>query len=173
MPVKQVILTSDQETRLSQWLFENLETIRERRLRRTEQWKTYRDQYEGKTQRQKNFPWKNASNVYVPITGIITDAIHANMMNRIFGHERVWDVKAMHVKEVIGQDLQSAQPITWAELAKATQDYLGFESSQQGMLDVYDPLEEAILECVKLGTAVIHNPWTTITQPDFALDQKS
>lgn len=170
MPVDQLRLNADQEERLTQWLTANLQTIQERRQRRVTRWRDYRQQYEGSVQKQKNFPWRNASNVHVPITAIIVDAIHANMMNRIFGHERVWDIKALHPKEIVGMDTRSAQPITWVELAKAVQGFLNFEASQQGTMDVYNVVEEAILECIKLGTSVVYNPWVTEIQEGASLD---
>ena len=105
MPIKNVPLTHEQETRLSNWLLENLEDIEERRTARMTQWRKWRDQYEGKVQ-AKDFPWKNASNVHVPLTAIDTDAIHANMMNRIFSHDRIWDVNSPKPAEKIDHESQ-------------------------------------------------------------------
>lgn len=168
--VQQIALTADQESRLSRWLRENLQKIREKREARQNKWVEWRKQYEGAVRASKDFPWKGASNVFVPLTGIIVDAIHANMMNRLFSHDRIWDVTAIHGKEPLGIKVTDNQPITWTDLAKAVQTYMQLEGSHQGTMDVFDPVDDAILQCVKLGTTVLHNPWLSLTQDDFVLD---
>ena len=169
MPIKHVTLREEQETRLKTWLRNNVEDILERRTQRTYDWVRWREQYEGKTH-TKNFPWPNASNVWVPVTAITTDAIHANMMQRIFGTEKVWDVKAVRPTQQVGVNVADQQPITWTTLAEAVGKFLAAESAPTGMLDIYSPCEDAILECIKLGTAILFNPWTTLVQKDFVLD---
>lgn len=170
MPVQHIQTSKKRIDRLVTWLDENLQKVDERRIQRNALWRGYREQYEGGIQETKNFPWKGASNVYVPLTAIYTDAIHANMMNRIFGHERIWDISSMHPTEVVGQNTETGQPINWADLAKEAQVYLNFEGSKQGMMDFYESCGEAILECIKLGTAVIHMPWQSIYQRNFKWD---
>jgi hypothetical protein len=171
--IQQIPLTASQESRLQGWLLENLQTIREKREARQNKWVEWRRQYEGAVRTTKDFPWKGASNVFVPITGIIVDAIHANMMNRLFSHDRIWDVSALHPKEKLGLNVDDGQPITWTDLAKAVQRYMQLEGSQQGTMDVFNTVDDAILQAVKLGTSVIYNPWLSLTQDDFVLDHAS
>lgn len=172
MPTQHVKLKPEQEKNLTTFLDDNLSRIRTRRGNRIRQWRLWREQYEGKVS-PKNFPWAGASNVFVPQTAIDVDAIHANMMNRIFGHERVWDVTALRATEEVGVSLEDNQPITWADLATATQQYMQVEAGPTGMLDIYAPVEDAILECIKLGTSVLYNPWVTLTQTDYKYDEIS
>jgi len=172
MPIQHVRLTKEQDKNLNLFLGTNLEDIRERRRARVTQWRKWREQYEGKVG-PKNFPWKGASNVFVPQTAIDVDAIHANMMNRIFGHERIWDVQALRATEKIGINETDQQPITWRDLADATQQYMEVEAGPTGMMDVYGPMEDGIQECVKLGSAVLYNPWVTLTQNDYKYDELS
>jgi len=166
MPIKHIRLTPEREERLVAWLVEQIDDIENGRTTRENNWRRWREQYEGKTQ-PKTFPWKGASNVHVPITAINVDAIHANMMNRLFGFDRVWDVTAVSTGEVLGVNARTGQPITWTDLAGACTNYLAYESGATGQMDVYDVLEQAALEAVKLGTAIVFQPWMTLTRPDF------
>lgn len=70
-------------------------------------------------------------------------------------------------------DQKTGQPITWTDLADACADYLAFEAGPTGSMDVYDILEQGVLEVLKLGTSIIHEPYLTITQPDFEFDPES
>jgi hypothetical protein len=173
VPVKQLSLTPQQADRLRRWLQEELQKIREKREARQHKWIEWRRQYEGAVRKAKNFPWKGASNVFVPLTGIYVDAIHANMMNRLFGHERIWDVKALHETLVTGVNLKDGQAITWVQLAEAVQEYMEYLGGQQGPMDIYDTMSQALLEEIKLGTAVVHNPWVTLTKEEHVLDPQS
>ena len=169
MAVQHIKLGHEKETRLKTWLGDSIQDILDRRLQRTYDWRRYRDQYEGKTT-PKTFPWKNASNVHVPITAIITDAIHANLMNRIFGHERIWDVQAVRPAEQIGVNQSDNQPVTWSDAADMIEKYLDVQVSDTGMIDVYAPTEDNVLECLKLGTSVLFSPWVTLNQANYEMD---
>jgi len=172
MPVKHIKLTEKQETRLCTWLSEQIQDIETRRAPRENNWRRWREQYEGKTS-PKNFPWKGASNVHVPITAINVDAIHANMMNRLFGFDRIWDVKAVSSGTVLGINEKNGQPITWTDLATACADYLAYESGATGQMDTYEVINPATLEAIKLGTSVIFNPWLSLTKKDFEFNSET
>ena len=160
-PIQHIRLSDAQEKELSLWLDGKLSDFLSRLENRIPRWKRYRELYEGKT-KAKTFPWKNCSNVFLGVIGADVDAIHANMMNRLFSFGRVWDVGALHTKETVGRRAETGQPITWIDLAKSTQDYLAWESSDQGPMQVYAVLEQHILECIKLGTSVIYQPYLTV-----------
>lgn len=166
MPIKHIKLTAAQEERLVGWVTQEITEIENGRTSRETNWRKWREQYEGKTT-PKNFPWKGASNVHMPITAINVDAIHANMMNRILGFDRVWDVVPVSTGEVLGVNAATGQPITWTDLADSCTTYMAFESGATGTMDVTEVIEQASLEAIKLGTAIIFNPWLTVTQPDF------
>lgn len=166
MPIKHIKLTAAQESRLAGWLIDEITKIENGRSSRETNWRRWREQYEGKTS-PKNFPWKGASNVHMPITAINVDAIHANMMNRVLGFDRVWDVTPVSTGEVLGINAKTGQPITWTDLADSCTRYLSYESGATGMMDITEVLEQASLEAIKLGTAIIFQPWLTITRPDF------
>jgi len=169
VPIKHIKLSVAQETRLVGWLTDQITEIEDGRSSRETNWKRWREQYEGKTS-PKNFPWKGASNVHVPITAINVDAIHANMMNRVLGFDRVWDVAPVSSGEVLGLDQKTGQPITWTDLADSCTKYLAYESGATGQMDITEVLEQASLEAIKLGTSIIFQPYLTITQPDFEFD---
>jgi len=166
MPIKHISITAQQEEELVAWLTESITDIENGRTTREANWRRYREQYEGKTA-PKNFPWKGASNVHVPITAINVDAIHANMVNRILGFDRVWDVAPVTSGEVLGVNTKTGQPITWTDLADSCTSYLAYESGPTGQMDVTEILEQASLEAIKLGTAIVFQPFVTITRPDF------
>jgi hypothetical protein len=169
MAIRHIKLTAAQEERLVGWLTKEITDIEDGRAGRETNWRRWREQYEGKTS-PKNFPWKGASNVHVPITAINVDAIHANMMNRLFGFDRVWDVTPVTTGTALGVNAKTGQPVTWTDLADSCTDYLAFESGATGQMDSYDVIEQATLESIKLGTAIVYQPYVTITRPDFVFD---
>jgi hypothetical protein len=89
------------------------------------------------------------------------------MMNRLFGFDRVWDVTSIHPTTEVGINAETAQPLTWVDLANAIQDYMAFESGPTGNMDVYDPVHDAILECIKLGSSILYNPWVSLESKDI------
>ena len=154
-----------------EWVTEHLTTIRNTRLAFIPKWTRWRRMYEAKPRvQQKNFPWPGASNVYVPITATGVDAIHANMMNRLFSFDRAWAIEAYRPKEAIGLNLETSQPITDKDIAEALGRYLNMEGEQQGMLNVYEPLSEGILGCIKLGTSVTFAPYLARNEYDYSVD---
>lgn len=169
MAVQHVKLTNEQEKRLKMFLDDHLSDIETNRAARIANWRKWREQYEGKTG-PKNFPWPGASNVFVPQTAIDVDTIHANMMNRLFGHERVWDVHALRGAEQVAVNPADGQKITWSTLAKATEEYLNKESGPGGLVDFYSCFEDESQNAVGVGTAILYNPWVTLTQPDYQYD---
>lgn len=172
MPIKHIKLSEPNRDRLSNWLDYWLEQIQQRIDSRSPNWIRWRQMYEGKTL-PKSFPWPNASNVFVPITGTHTDSVHSNMMNRFFGSDRLWDVLATKPGDAVGMASSLGQPVTWTGLADAAQDFLQFFSSENGPMDVYDATENGLLEVIKLGTVVWFNPWVTLTQPDFVFNPET
>lgn len=172
MPIDHLKLGPEREGRLTAWLDWWLEQVEQRVNARSASWVRWRQMYEGKVL-PKTFPWPNASNVFVPITGTHTDSIHSNMMNRIYGFDRVWDVRATKPGQVVGMDSETNQPITWTTLADRSQDFLQFFAGDNGPMQAYDAIEGGLLECLKLGTVVWFNPWMTLTQPDYAYDPES
>lgn len=169
--VEQVRLTPDQEAKLISWIEEKLERIHANREARETNWRRWREQYEGPVPGIKEFPWRGASNVHVPLTSIITDAVHANIMNRVYSQDSVYDVKAGQIGSTqVGMNPEDGQPITISDLASKSQDYLNHIADDPVGMNLYSVFEQATLEATKLGTSIIHNPWVTLTQPDFKLD---
>ena len=172
MPTKHIKLTPDQLTAFANWLEEKLEDVQERVDARATRWIRYRRLYEGRPL-PKTFPWAGASNMFVPLVGSNVDAIHANMMNRLYGYGRLWDVEAYHPDVQIGVDQKTQQPLTWTDLAKSSQKFVEYYAGSSGPMDMYPVTSAGLLECIKLGTVVWYNPWVTTTQPDFAFDEKT
>lgn len=173
MPRTQMIRLSDRrKERLTGWLEDVLTDIENRIEARVPSWIRWREQYEAKTY-PKDFPWKNASNVHTGITGIMVDAIHANMMNRLYGFSRLYDVLATKPEMAVGMDAQTGQPVTWTTLAKELQTYLAWETSEAGTIEMYETVKQGILECVKLGTVVWYLPWVTNSRPEDVYDEET
>jgi hypothetical protein len=163
---RHIKLAESQRKELSMWIEGQLSHIEDLVEARSGNWRLFREMYEGKTE-PKNFPWVGASNVHVPLTGIMVDAIHANMMNRLYGYDRLWDVISEHPSEPVGFDRVTGQTTTWADIAKSIQAYFKWESGDMGPIGAYSSVNDAVLECIKLGTMVFHTPWMTISRPDF------
>jgi hypothetical protein len=167
--VQQVRLSLSKEQHLVGWIEEKLQIVDETLDALRPRWQRWIDHYEGKV-KPRSFPWPGCSNVHTHIIGSITDAIYANLVNRVLGHDRIWDVMTTKPTVKIGMDTETGQALTWGDAARALQEYLRICTTKNGPVDITDPLEDTILSASKLGTGVFYSPWSTITQPDYVVD---
>lgn len=173
MVTKNLPLSEERLGELQGYLDYWLEQIQQRVDGRATRWIHYRRLYEGKPQ-AKEFPWPGASNVFVPMVGWTVDSIHANMMNRIYGYDRLNDIIAARPAEVIGMDPATNQPITWYDAAEELQKFLAHYTGLNGPVDLYPIVNDFTLETLKLGTSVIYNPWLTLQRTgDVTVDRET
>lgn len=100
------------------------------------QWQT--DYWAKPEQKEKNFPFRRAANIVIPLTAIAVEAVYARLINTLFSVEPFWSVRP-RTKE-------------WVEAAPVVEEW--FQTEAEGQLDVYKFCSESLLELIKLGTAV-------------------
>lgn len=129
------------EERLSLWLDEEIENHLTERQPLLEQYNKHQEQYWAEPeQKQKDFPFTKAANIVVPLTAIAVEAIHARLMNTLFGVNPFWSMRPRS-KE-------------WIEHVKPLERYIQTEAENQETLDVYGFANESLIEFIKLGTGV-------------------
>ena len=89
--------------------------------------------------KEKQFPFKGAANLIIPLTAIAIEAVHASVMQRLFSQNQ--------------QTIATAMSNTWAEVKDDLERYLDWELDEQ-RIDFKGNLESSILEIEKLGTGV-------------------
>ena len=93
--------------------------------------------------KNKNFPWRNASNIVIPLVAITTDSIVARIVNTIFSVDPFWTVNPL-AKEFI-------------ELAKPTERFL--DTSRKVELELYPEVRSAALEAIICGWSWFKCGW--------------
>lgn len=106
-----------------------------------EDWKSWQTLYWAKPdQKERNFPFKRAANIVIPLAAIAVEAIHARTMNTLFSVEPFWSIRPRNE--------------AWIENAKPVENWLQSEVESSESLDMYEFCNETLLELYKLGTAV-------------------
>lgn len=137
-------LTKEQKTELSQYLKEELTTTISDRLALESRWASWERQYEGKPEeKEKTFPWKGCSNVVVPVTGSIIDALLARVAD-------MWKVEPFFsVRSLNSQIDQFTKPI--AQL---------LEWANKHELKLFQTMIPTILSTLKFGNGFGKLTWT-------------
>jgi hypothetical protein len=94
-------------------------------------------------QKERNFPWRRASNIVVPIIGTFTDALFARHMNTIFGGISIWTVEPLSK--------------AWIPVAKLWEKFIENESYRTFRL--YKASVDWLLSAVKFGLGVLRVTW--------------
>jgi len=134
-------LDVDVEDRLKTWIDEELNAFYTERQPMMEDWKRYQTLYwAAPATKERNFPFKRAANVVIPLAAIAVEAIQARFMNTLFAVEPFWSIRAKS-KE-------------WRTTAKPLEEFLQSEVEAPDGLRLYEFYNEWLLEFCKLGTAV-------------------
>lgn len=100
-------------------------------------------------QREKNFPWKGASNLVLPLVAITSDSIIARIVNTVFGVDPFWSIRPL-TKDFI----DSTRPI---------QDYLDW--SRKTEFDLYRAVKRWVTETVICGWSFLKGGWAIENHP--------
>lgn len=134
-------LDDEIEENLRIWIDEELEAFYVERQPMMEDWKRWQTLYwAAPAKKEKNFPFRRAANVVVPLAALAVEATHARFMNTLFSVEPFWSIRPRS-KE-------------WRNFAKPFEGYLQSEVEAGSTLQMYDFCNEWIMELCKLGTAV-------------------
>jgi hypothetical protein len=100
-------------------------------------------------ERNRQFPFENASNLVVPIIGIHCDTLHARIMASL------WKTKPLFYSKLFGMYDKDMDPVR-----QAWEDFLVFEASEPEELNLYETESEWIAEIVRYGTSTLKIPNT-------------
>lgn len=138
---EQIELSEEAEHRLTHWLSYEIEEFYRERSSAASNWARWQDQYWAEPEsEERNFPFKRAANIVVPVTAIAVEAVTARIMNTLFAGEPYFAARARKTR--------------FEPHAKPIERYLQAEVEGSESLDVYGMTHDSILELVKLGTCV-------------------
>ena len=95
-------------------------------------------------ERNRQFPFENASNLVVPIIGIHCDTLHARIMASL------WKTKPLFYSKLYGMYDKDMDPIR-----QAWEDYLVYEATEPDELNLYETESEWVSEIVRYGTSTL------------------
>lgn len=114
------------------------------------QWRAWLEQYRAPAkQAVKEFPFLGAANWELPITATDADQYYAKFMQSIHASPDLWVVQAMNER--------------WTDAAKPLQDFLS--TLDRAVLKMYRVNKRAVMEMVKLGTAIYEHGWIYENRP--------
>jgi len=119
------------------------------------QWRAWLEQYRAPAkQALKEFPFLGAANWQLPITATDVDQYYAKFMQSIHASPDLWVVQPMNEQ--------------WQDAAKPLQDFLS--ALDRSVLKMYRVNKRALMEMVKLGTAIYEHGWHFGDRPINAYD---
>lgn len=134
-------LDDDTEDRLKRFLWEEIRMARMEKQDLVDDWIQWQaDYWATPASKEKNFPFRKAANVVIPITAIAVEAIYARIMNTIFAVKPFWSIRPKRGE--------------WVDAAKPFEEFLQTEVENPNSLDAYAFCQDSVLELVKLGTAI-------------------
>ena len=139
------------EQRLREWLNEEIQAFNLERAPLLEEWQRNQDLYWAKpAQKEKNFPFRKAANIVVPLAAIAVDAVCARLLNVQYSVEPYYSIRPRS-KE-------------WIQAAKPFEKYLQTEVESPNGLNMYEFDQDCTLELCKLGTVVAKSGYEKLTK---------
>lgn len=134
-------LGEEKERQLDLWLRDEVWNALTEKQDILKDWERWQVQYWARPEAPiKNFPFRRAANIVIPLTAIAVEAVHARIMNTIFAVEPFWTIRP--------------RTKTWIDAAKPTERWLQTEVEDPNTLSVYEFANDSILEGIKLGTMI-------------------
>lgn len=135
---------SEAENGLKAYLHYELQMAQQARQPLERQWRAWLEQYTAPAkQALKDFPFLGAANWELPITATDVDQFYAKFMQSIHASPDLWIVQPMNER--------------WQDAAKPLQDFLS--TLDKSVLKMYRVNKRAVMEMVKLGTAIYEHGW--------------
>ncbi len=148
---RMIKLEKDVEENLRLWIDSEIEAFNLERADILEDWITWQKLYWAEPLKKvKNFPFKKAANVVIPLAAIAVEAFQARIMNTLFSVEPFWSIRP-RAKE-------------WIMAAKPFEKYLQSEVENGETLRTYEFCNETTTELVKLGTCVGKTGYEKLTK---------
>src|SRR5437773_4958205 len=135
---RELTLTPDVETQLISYLRDELVRHYFERQVMIDELKAWQHDYWAKpAQDMKNFPFRGAANIIVPLTAVAVETIHARIMTTL------WAVKPFLTVKARGMLTDFEKPI---------ENWLDYELMHN--VDIYKPTNDVVLEIEKFGTGI-------------------
>lgn len=126
------------------WIDEELTHARGARQGLERKWRQYLELYRAPADQPKaRFPFEGAANFMLPVIATDTDQLYASFMQTIHAPENLWTTQPLNE--------------SWVGAAKPMQDFL--QLLDHRLLKMYAVNKRAMLEMVKLGTAIYKTHW--------------
>lgn len=146
---REIILDAETEEKLKFYLREELVRHYFEREAVVDELKMWQNQYWARpTQEKRNFPFRGAANIVIPITAIAVETIFARIMTQL------WAVKpfiTVHSRGPFGSDIE-----------RPLENLMDFELNHN--VKIRNPLGDTILEGVKFGTLIAKTGYENITR---------
>ena len=131
----------DTESRLVRYLEHEVQLIWQERDVLVQDWIQWQKDYWAKpASKVKNFPFRRAANIVIPMTAIAVEAILARLLTTIFSIKPFYSVRP-RLKE-------------WIEASPDIESWFQSEVEDANSLDMDGFARESLLELIKLGTGV-------------------
>lgn len=144
-------LSKGQEEEIVTYYCDQIETALSDRKNMESKWEEFVNLYE-EIVTPKTFPWRRASNIFVPLIPTNVETVYSRMVNTILGIQpyiTITPQKALFNPN--GED------VSWA-MAKKMERFLDYISRFE--CDWYNKCSEWFLETVKMGTGIIKPYWS-------------
>lgn len=148
-------LTPEQETRLIDYLSYELDTAESERQGFIDKLVEEIEAYEAPARPTKNFPWRGAANMTVPIIGSSVDTTFPRLHSTVFGSSTYISIEEW--------------PAGLADHAKAWQDMLQWIMENE--LDIERVADSWIMEGVIHGTSVLKVTWERLEEVTRSYDE--
>ena len=146
---KMLKLSSERELVLVSWLSSEIESAWVEKEDVVADWKKWQNQYWAQPETTvKNFPFKKAANIVIPLTAIAVEAVHARLMNTVWSVEPFWSIRPRSGR--------------WIESAKPVEEWLQSEVENENSLDAFKFCSDTFMELCKLGTGIGKSGYTKI-----------
>lgn len=130
---------------LKWYLIDELRRTMTDRRQLEDDWLRYETYYRARPlEEEKNFPFKGAANLVIPVLATDTDTLFARVMGLLFEPESLWTF--------------TAERPEFKDLAPATEEFMKW--AQRHELELHGPIGDWILELHKLGTGILKQRYT-------------
>lgn len=134
-------LDEDTEARLTEYLDHEISLCWQERSQLEQDWIQWQKDYWAKpAQTVKNFPFRRAANIVIPMTAIAVEAVMARLLTTMFSIKPFYSIRPRRPE--------------WVRAAPQIENWLQTEVEDQNALDMEGFARESLLELVKLGTGV-------------------
>jgi hypothetical protein len=154
MPPNDLPIDAEVE-RLGQWLQDQITRARGHREDEERKWKQFDRYYESKPDvDKKDFPWPDASNVFIPITRIHSDLIFSRILASLWTQQDVWIVKSYNKR--------------YKDYVSGIQRLLNWTAKER--MQANKTSKPAVKQIVKRGTSIFKLYWRRLVKPVFMVD---